>query len=48
MSDPDYIKMCTQDFAMNSRQDNSDNTTLGLIICGCIIICFILLAFLVK
>lgn len=48
MSDMEYIKSCSQDFSMNSRQDNSDNTIIGLIICGCIIICFVLLVFLSK
>lgn len=48
MKDSEYIKMCNQDFSMNSRQSNSDNTTIGLIICGCIIITFLLLALFVK
>jgi hypothetical protein len=47
MRDDDYIKMCTQDFSANSRETN-DNTKLGIVICGVILIIFIALAFLIK
>lgn len=47
MRDDDYIKMCITDFSANSRQTN-DNTTVGLIICGIIIIACLCLAIFAK
>ena len=38
MRDDDYIRMCSQDFAANSRQSNDNNSFSKVTICIIIVI----------